>query len=50
MESVKTDAPKKLDGKDEEHSLKGAVVSASLVTAFIIVSWTAVFLLYLSRV
>lgn len=33
----------------DEHSLKGTFVSVMLLAAFIIVVWTVIFLLFLSR-
>ncbi|HEX7058132.1 MAG TPA: cytochrome c oxidase subunit 2A [Bacilli bacterium] len=49
MNTHEIDYEKKHDASEEDHTLKGTIVSSSLVTAFIIIAWTAVFLLYLSR-
>lgn len=37
------------ESKDAEPSLKGTLVSVFLVGAFIVVTWTAAFMLFVSR-
>lgn len=41
--------PKKLNEKENESSLKGTLASVLLLGAFIVVTWLAVFYLFLER-
>lgn len=53
METIKTNDPNlnpNTPKAEDEKSLKGTMISVGFVLAFIIVSWVAVFSLYMSRV
>lgn len=50
METIKTNEPTPPVQLEDETSLKGTMLSLSFVLAFIILSWVAVFSLYVSRV
>ncbi|MFC0187919.1 cytochrome c oxidase subunit 2A [Fictibacillus aquaticus] len=49
MPQLETNKPKKLKKAEKEQDLKGTLLSVMLLGLFIILSWGAVYALYLSR-